>query len=101
SVAVPTRRSSDLENGSGRYFSPVGSTYNSRALPPFMQGKTYEKYEVIREFEVKSGTVAPWFDEPGNGTQFFTDYQILDSKGRYVEANVENLIEYKYIKKLD
>lgn len=85
------------DNGGGSYFSPVGSSYESRALPPFMQDKPYEKYEVLKEFNVKSGTVAPWFDEPGNGTQFLTDYKILDEKGNYIDANVKALKDNDYI----
>src|SRR5690625_1307049 len=37
------------DNGGGQYFSPDGSSYESRALPPFMKDKPYEKYEVIKE----------------------------------------------------
>src|SRR5699024_12006991 len=79
------------DNCGGIYFSPVGSSYESRALPTLMQDKPYEKYEVLKEFNVKSGTVAPCFDEPGNGTQFLTDYKILYEKDNYIDANIKAL----------
>ncbi|APC47316.1 T7SS effector LXG polymorphic toxin [Virgibacillus halodenitrificans] len=88
------------DNGTGKYFSPDGSSFESRALPPFMKDKPYERYEVIREFNVKSGRVAPWFDQEGKGIQFYSDYQIKDFDGNWVEATVSNLVEYKYIKSI-
>src|SRR5690625_6002718 len=80
------------DNGSGQYFSPDGSSYESRALPPFMKDKPYEKYEVIKEFEVKTGEVAPWFGENGKGIQHYSDSYIrseehtseLQSRGHLV-----------------
>ncbi len=89
------------DNGTGQYFSPDGSSFESRALPPFMKEKKYERYKVLREFEVKSGKVAPWFGEKGNGIQLYTDIQVKDLKGNYIEATVENLLKNKYITKLD
>src|SRR5690625_668443 len=89
------------DNGSGQYFSPDGSSYESRALPPFMKDKPYEKYEVIKEFEVKTGEVAPWFGENGKGIQHYSDSYIKDIDGTLYKATVENLVRYQYIKKLD
>ena len=66
-----------------------------------MKDKPYERYEVLRDFKCKAGDIAPWFDQEGMGTQFFTDYKILDDDGNYVDATVKNLIKYKYIKKLN
>lgn len=60
----------------GRFFSPVGTDYESRALPPFMEVKPYKRYEIVVPFEVKSGTIAPWFDQPGGGTQYLTEYTV-------------------------
>ncbi len=89
------------DNDSGRYFSPDGSSYESRALPPFMKDKPYEKYEVIKEFEVKTGEVAPWFGEKGKGIQHYSDSYIKDEFGNMVEANIYNLVENGYLVKID
>ncbi len=88
------------DNGTGRFFSPDGSDFESRALPPFMKDKPYERYTILREFECKSGKIAPWFDQEGYGIQFFTDYKIKDLKGNWVEATVDNLKQNKYISPL-
>ncbi|MDQ0362149.1 TNT domain-containing protein [Breznakia pachnodae] len=60
----------------GYYLSPEGTPYESRALAPFMDGQPYARYEVIVPFDVKSGTVAPWFNQKGGGIQFLTDYTV-------------------------
>ena len=49
-------------NGSGKYFSPDGVSFEKRALPPFMKDQSYTCYEVKVPFDAKTGTVAPWFD---------------------------------------
>jgi predicted small secreted protein len=87
-------------NGSGKFFAPNGSSYGSRALPPFMSEQPYTSYKVIKEFDVKSGAIAPWFGERGLGTQYFSDTKILDFYGNEVDATVENLLKYGYIEKI-
>lgn len=84
-------------NGTGQYFSPAGSSYGSRALPPFMKDQPYNRYQVIRPFEVTSGEIAPWFGEPGKGVQHYTNFKVPDLKGNMVEANVDNLIKNGYM----
>lgn len=32
------------------------------------------------------GKIAPWFDQPGGGTKYFTDSLIKDIDGNMVEA---------------
>ena len=87
-------------NGSGKFFSPNGSSYGSRALPPFMSEQPYTSYKVIKKFDVKFGKIAPWFGERGLGTQYFSDTKILDFYGNEVDATVENLLKYEYIEKI-
>src|SRR5690625_6760983 len=89
------------DNGSGQYFSPDGSSYESRALPSFMKDKPYEKYEVIKEFEVKTGEVAPWFGENWKGIHHYSDSYNMDDYGNKFKPTVENLVEYEYLKTLD
>ncbi|WLR42589.1 TNT domain-containing protein [Bacillus carboniphilus] len=87
-------------NPSGQYFSPAGSSYESRALPPFMSEQPYTKYKVLKEFEVKSGIIAPWFDEVGNGIQYNTQIEIIDIDGIKYKATVENLLDLDYIEEI-
>lgn len=84
-------------NDNGQYFSPAGSSYESRALPPHMKEQPYTKYVILRDFEVRSGEIAPWFGEIGKGTQYYSKSTILDDFGNPVEANVSNLLKYGYI----
>ena len=63
-------------NGNGRYFSPEGTSFEERALPPFMEQQAYTKYEVVKPLPAKSGEIASWFDQPGGGTQYFTDMTV-------------------------
>ena len=84
-------------NGNGQYFSPAELSYESRALPPHMKEQPYTKYKIRREFQVRSGEIAPWFDEVGGGIQYYSKIDIVDDYGNSIEANVENLIQYGYI----
>lgn len=40
-------------------------------------------------------------DQPGGGTQYFTDSLIKDIEGNMVEANIKNLVENGYIDIVD
>ena len=88
----------DRIGGDGKYFSPEGTSYGNRALPPYMSNQEPIKYKVLKDFDVKSGTIAPWFDEPGGGIQYFTDdLMILTDDGEYVQATLQNLLDNDYI----
>jgi len=54
----------------GRFVSPKGTPYDERAVAPGTNLKPYSVFKVVKEFFVKSGTIAPWFDKPGGGTQY-------------------------------
>lgn len=54
----------------GRFVSPVGTPYAARALPPGTDKKPYNTYVTNRPVSVKAGTAAPWFNQPGGGTQY-------------------------------
>src|SRR5690348_10221416 len=54
----------------GTFVSPVGTPYEMRALAPDSLSKPYNVYEVVKPAEVSSGKVAPWFGQPGKGTQY-------------------------------
>jgi hypothetical protein len=64
----------------GNFVAPAGSPYDQRALPPanldFDAGDAsqvpynYHVYEVEKPLVAVAGPVAPWFGQPGLGTQF-------------------------------
>ena len=55
---------------SGRYASPTGTPAEMRALPPGTMEKPYSVYEVMKPVDTLSGQIAPWFGQPGLGTQY-------------------------------
>jgi hypothetical protein len=59
-------------SGYSRFFSPQGTPPWARSLPPGTAGQSLRTFEVVKPFEVQSGTVAPWFNQPGGGLQFRT-----------------------------
>ncbi|MGW2376145.1 TNT domain-containing protein [Kitasatospora sp. NPDC001683] len=67
----------------GAFLAPEGTPYAQRAIPPMnldgdpAAGCNYYDYRVIKEFTVYSGTVAPWFAQPGLGTQYELDYTLI------------------------
>ncbi|RDI63963.1 TNT domain-containing protein [Nocardia pseudobrasiliensis] len=61
----------------GRYLAPQGDRFAARALPPqnlnTPEGtpqSNYHLYCVVKRFTVDAGPIAPWFEQPGAGTQF-------------------------------
>ena len=62
----------------GRYASPQGAPFANRSLPPGTNANSYNAYEVIKPINVQSGTVAPWFDQPGGGLQYQFSQSIND-----------------------
>ncbi|NLK72342.1 MAG: TNT domain-containing protein [Clostridiales bacterium] len=72
----------------GKFVSPQGTPYSNRALPPGSDARPYNAYEVVKPIDVQSGKIAPWFDQPGGGTQ----YQFSQS--------IEDLIQSGYLRRL-
>lgn len=60
-----------------KHFSPDGTPYQERSLPPGYLGDGYHRYWWVRAFEsavgaVEMSVVAPAFGQPGGGLQFHT-----------------------------
>jgi putative membrane protein len=86
SVILPGTRINRIgSNSTGRYFSPEGATFGEKALPPFMKLQPNSDYIVLKEIPTKEGLVAPWFDEPGMGIQYYTYLTIGElEKGNFL-----------------
>jgi uncharacterized protein RhaS with RHS repeats len=54
----------------GTFVSPISVKYENRALMPGTHLKPYHKYVVQKQVPASQGTIAPWFGEPGGGTQY-------------------------------
>lgn len=59
----------------GKFASPAGSPTGDRALPPDRLSPAFatHNYEVVKPLppEVRQGPIAPWFEQPGNGMQYY------------------------------
>lgn len=73
----------------GRFSSPVGTSFSERALPKSALDKEKRTYEILKPIpNVKSGKAEPWFGEVGGGTQ----YQL--------PMSIDDLIRNGFIKRL-
>lgn len=55
----------------GTYASPAGTPLEARSLPPSRMGDPIRKYEILKPIEgVLEGPAAPWYGQPGMGTQY-------------------------------
>ncbi|GLP88535.1 TNT domain-containing protein [Tritonibacter mobilis] len=62
----------------GRYLSPEGTDFGSRALPYDPSTQQYAVYEVVQDLPVSAGQAAPWFGEVGGATQYMLDRPLND-----------------------
>lgn len=68
----------------GKYLSPEGADFGSRALPYNPSTQQYAVYEVVEGLQVSAGRAAPWFDEVGGATQYMLDRPL----GELVEEGI-------------
>ncbi|RAH60013.1 hypothetical protein BO85DRAFT_511136 [Aspergillus piperis CBS 112811] len=73
----------------GGFLAPLGTKYSARAIPPKNLIKypnspqfNYYVYKVKQPLIAQKGDIAPWFGQPGGGTQY------------YVASGLENLVKY-------
>lgn len=74
-------------SANGGFLSPAGTPFDQRALPNGSANSQFTTYEVVKPLPVNSGPAAPWFGQPGGGTQ----YQLRG-------GNVQQMIDEGYIK---
>ncbi len=70
----------------GQYVSPQGTSFPARSLPMSKLNLPLNTYQVIKQFDVYSGTIAPWYNQPGMGQQY------------YLNQSVQELIDTGYLK---
>lgn len=61
----------------GRYFSPRGTPFEKRGLPPSARERSYRQYEVLKDLPVDAGLVEPVFG-PGLGIQYRSSMSARD-----------------------
>lgn len=61
----------------GAFASPTGVPFGQRALPNSSLNDPYTTYEIVLPIPgVNSGVAAPWFGQPGGGTQYQLPFSI-------------------------
>ena len=68
-VLQPGARIDRYGSDYGSFTSPEGTPYEMRAVAPGTDQRPYSVFEVVEPINVKSGSIASWFDEPGGGIQ--------------------------------
>ncbi|WZY01315.1 TNT domain-containing protein [Bacillus sp. FSL W7-1360] len=87
----------------GMFLYPQDTPIEQRSLPPHSLEAPYFCYEVLRPFEVVSGTIEPWFDQPGGGTQHvMMDMKMVDPKtGKTITPTVRHLVRLGYLRQVE
>ena len=49
--------------------------YSDKFADPTVQ---YHRYKVVKEFDVESGKIAPAFEQPGGGIQYYIEKKDID-----------------------
>lgn len=65
----------------GCYTGKCGTPFEQRSLAPNVDNspKNYHKYKVLRDIKgVEKAKIAPWFKQPGGGTQFLLPKPVKD-----------------------
>jgi RHS repeat-associated protein len=62
----------------GRFVSPAGTSFGARSLPNSAQLSPFRTFEVMESLRVQSGVAAPWFGQPGGGTQYMFPSPLSD-----------------------
>ena len=84
-------------NPKARYFTEIDTAYEQLSLSPGSDGRPLLEITVLKDIPCSSGEIAPWFDQPGGGQQYFTDMFVKDDNGNIVPATLDNLEKFGYI----
>lgn len=59
-----------IGSNKGKYFSPINTPIDMRALPYDVELTKYTQYEVLKPFSVEMSNIAPAFGKTGGGIQY-------------------------------
>ena len=88
-VLQPGARIDRYGSDYGSFTSPEGTPYEMRAVAPGTDQRPYSVFEVVEQINVKSGSIASWFDEPGGGIQ----YLLPDTVDELLDAGILRRIQ--------
>ncbi|MEA4922551.1 MAG: TNT domain-containing protein [Eubacteriaceae bacterium] len=78
----------------GKFMSSEGTLPEELSLAPHTLEEPVISYKVVEPFDRVSGKAESWFNQPGNGEQFYG----IDENG--IKRNVQWLIKEKYLKRI-
>lgn len=85
---LPGRRVDRFGYPGGKFLAPAKDTFAARSLPPSNLNTpagtpqaNYHLYCVLKPFAVDAGPIAPWFAQPGGGTQYVLSTTYLPQAG--------------------
>ncbi|GAA2262775.1 MULTISPECIES: TNT domain-containing protein [Kitasatospora] len=90
----------------GQFLAPEGTPYAQRAIPPQnlvgdpAAGCNYHDYRVLKPFKVFTGPVAPWFAQPGLGTQYQLDSSLVPGAPPGRDFNVGWLVANHFLERI-
>ncbi|KAJ7147651.1 hypothetical protein C8R43DRAFT_1237172 [Mycena crocata] len=98
---LPGMRLDRFGGETGRYLAPAYTPFGQRALPPASLNDgmgeddpqaNYHLYKVEMSFDVVAGPIAPWFGQPGQGTQYLAmrDVETLVADGYLVRIGADD-----------
>ena len=73
----------------GTFFGEEGMSISERAMAPNSDFSRYNIYEIEKEIPMNEGKIAPWFDEPGLGTQ----YQLDEDFTKVIKEDIDRLVK--------
>ena len=88
-VLQPGARIDRYGSDYGSFTSPEGTPYEMRVVAPGTDQRPYSVFEVVEPINVKSGSIASWFDEPGGGIQ----YLLPDTVDELLDAGILRRIQ--------
>ena len=66
----------------GTFVSPAGTPAPMRSMKPGTESKPFSEFEVQKPLTVKGGKAAPYYGQPGMGTQ----YELPNSVGKLIDS---------------
>lgn len=87
----------------GAFLAPAATPYAERSIPPQSLDNSavvcnYHDYRVLRPFAVEAGPIAPWFGQPGRGTQYELEAGLVPASDGSI--NVGWLVANGYLERL-
>ena len=72
----------------------INDTPEMRSLAVHVRYEDYYEYELLKDMEFTYGEIAPWFDQPGGGTQYIK----MDASGN--RMRIQDMLDKGWLKQI-